>query len=134
MTTEKLPVKVMLTIIEATDPQDVPNKTYKKMSVRATTDRTGEQAFVFFTFIPSFMEIIKRNIGKSLECEVFLDEHKIVGIRDDKALLNKEESIEQQTAVKEIGNLQAVGTITVAKDLLNARDSWLRHALREFIK
>jgi len=61
MTTEKLPIKVMLTVIEATDPQAVPNKTYLKMSIKATTDRTGDKPYVFVTFYPSVMEVIKKS-------------------------------------------------------------------------
>ncbi len=61
MTTEKLPIKVMLTVIEATDPQAVPNKTYLKMSIKATTDRTGYKPYVFVIFYPSVMEVINKS-------------------------------------------------------------------------
>ena len=51
----------MLTVIEATDPQAVPNKIYLKMSIKATTDRTGDKSYVFVTFYPSVMEVIKKS-------------------------------------------------------------------------
>lgn len=47
---------------------------------------------------------------------------------------SKEASIECQVAVKAITDLEIAGIVSVSKDLKDARDSWLRHALREFIK
>lgn len=119
MTTEKLPVKVMLMVIEATDPQPVPNKTYLKMSIKATTDRTGEAAYVFVTFYPSVMEVLKRSIGKTIECEVFLDEKKIVGIRDDKVLFDRELTGRAQTAVHAIADFSLSETVKVPEDILS---------------
>jgi hypothetical protein len=124
----------MLTVIEATDPQDVPNKTYKKMSVKATTDRTGEQAFVFFTFIPSFMEILKRNIGKSLECEVFLDERKIVGVRDDKELFDRDLTNRLQTTIRAVADMTLSETVKIPEPILKQTfdiiDKWQKEGLK----
>lgn len=134
MTTEKLPVKVMLTVIEATDPQPVPNKTYKKMSVKATTDRTGDETYVFVTFYPSVMETIKRSIGKSLECEVFLDEKKIVAVRDDTAILDKDETYKARVAMESVATMSLSESVKVPDDILQDTlaviKKWLGDALK----
>jgi len=46
----------------------------------------------------------------------------------------KESSIEAQTAVKSITDQQVAGIINIPQDLLDARDAWERHALRDYIK
>jgi hypothetical protein len=132
--TEKLPVKVMLTVIEATDPQPVPNKSYSKMSVKATTDWTGDQSLVFYTFIPSFMEVLKRSIGKSVECDVFLDEHKIVGVRDDKAILNRDLTNRTQTVIRAVADMTLSEKVDMPQDILNNQWNLVRKWQKEALK
>ena len=134
MITEKLPVKVMLTVIEATDPQPVPNKTYLKMSIKATTDRTGDQAYVFATFYPSVMETIKKSIGKAIECEVFLDEKKIVAVRDDTAILDKGLTYKAQTAMRAVADMSLSEAVKIPDDILKDTFSLIKKWLGEALK
>lgn len=133
MATEKQSVKAMLTVIEATDPQPVPNKSYRKMSVKATTDRTGNEAFVFETFYPSVMEVIKKSVGKTLECDVFLDERKIVGVRDETALLDKELTYRTQTIIRAVSDMTLSEKVTIPPIILKNHfdliEQWQKEAL-----
>lgn len=116
--TEKLPIKVMLTIIEATDPQPVPNKTYLKMSVKATSDRTGDESFVFVTFYTSIFEVMKRSIGKTIECDILLDEKKIVGVHDNNHL-DRDAINKTQTVIRAIADMTLSETVNIPENIMS---------------
>ncbi len=132
--TDKLPIKVLLTIIEATDPEPVPNKSYKKMSIKASTDMTGEEVLVFTTFRPSIFEVINKSIGKSIECDVLLGERKIVGIRDDKESFDRDATNRTQTVIRAVADMTLSETIKIPDNIMSNHwkliEKWQGEALK----